>query len=131
MSSTPGAVGPGVGTGQVVMLVAGTVISLATIAAWLYGATHGIDTAPLFAFVIPVVGSLFIANGLGKTAEHAQAAATQTNGMMGPRIKAAVSEALAERDAARTRQAQGDISDDVPPPAPTATAMAEAESVLT
>ena len=115
MSATPAHAGPSSNTSwaQLVMLLAGTVISLATIAAWLYGATHSIDTAPLFAFVIPVVGSLFIANGLGKTSEAAQQAATQTNGLLGPRIKAAVSEALADRDAARTRQVQGDISQDL------------------
>jgi hypothetical protein len=102
--------GPGVGTAQLVMLLAGTVITIATIGAWLYGATHGIDTAPLFAFVIPVVGALFVAQNLGKTSEAAQQAANQTNGQLGPRIKAAVAEALADRDAARTRQARGDIS---------------------
>lgn len=98
------------GTGAL-MLAAGTIITLATIAAWLYAATHGIDTAPLFAFAIPVVGALVIANGLGKTADAAQQAATQTNGLLGPRIKAEVTAALAERDAARTRQAVGDVSE--------------------
>lgn len=102
--------GPGVGTAQLVMLGAGTVITIATIGAWLYGATHHIDTAPLFAFVIPVVGALFVAQNLGTTRDAAQQAANQTNGQLGPRIKAAVSEALADRDAARTRQAQGDVS---------------------
>lgn len=103
-------------TAQLVMLGAGTLIAVATIGAWLYAATHGIDTAPLFAFVIPIVGALFVANGLGKTSEAAQQAATQTNGLLGPRIKAAVSEALADRDAARTRQAMGDVSEGVTGP---------------
>ena len=115
MSTTDRPMGPGVGTAQLVMLIAGTIITIVTIGAWLFAATHGIDTAPLFAFVIPIVGALFVANGLGKTAEHAQQAATQTNGMMGPRIKAAVAEALADRDAARTRQVVGDVSEGVGP----------------
>ena len=105
---------PGVTTPQLVMLLAGTLITVATIGAWLFAATKGIDTAPLFAFTIPVVGTLFVANGLSKTSEAAQQAATQTNGLLGPRIKAAVSEALADRDAARTRQAQGDVSEEMP-----------------
>jgi hypothetical protein len=119
MSSTPPE-DPRGATSELVMLAAGTVIVLATIGGWLYGATHGIDTAPLFAFTIPVVTALFVAKQLGKAGDAAQQAATQTNGLLGPRIKAAVSEALADRDAARTRQQRGDVSEDAAAPRPPA-----------
>lgn len=95
----------------VAAMIFGTIIFLATLAAWLYASANGIDTGVLWSVVTPVIAFLFIGGALNKTAEHAQEAAVNTNGSMEPKIKAAVSEALANRDAARTRQAQGDISD--------------------
>lgn len=89
----------------------GTIIFVATLAAWLYGSERGIDTNVLWSVVTPVIGFLFIGGALNKTAEHAEQAAVQTNGSMDSKIKAAVSSALADRDSARTRQAQGDISE--------------------
>lgn len=89
----------------------GTVIFLATLAAWLYGSERGIDTGVLWSVVTPVIGFLFVGGALNKTAEHAEQAAVQTNGSMDHKIKSAVSAALAERDSARTRQAVGDISE--------------------
>lgn len=97
---------------QLAQLVAGTVITVATIAAWLWGKTHGVDTGELMAFVVPIVGALFLVTAVGRGTEAAQAAAAQTNGMLDARVKAAVSSALADRDQARTRQLQGDISED-------------------
>lgn len=89
----------------------GTVIFCATVAAWLYGAERGIDTTVLWSVTPPIIGFLFIGGALNKTAEHAEQAAVQTNGSMDSKIKSAVSSALADRDKARTRQAQGDISE--------------------
>lgn len=83
----------------------GTIIFLATLAAWLYGSAHGIDTTVLWSVVTPVIGFLFIGGALSKTADHAEQAAIQTNGSMEAKIKAQVSSALADRDAARTWQA--------------------------
>lgn len=95
----------------VAAMMFGTIIFLATLAAWLYGSERGIDTGVLWSVVTPVIGFLFIGGALNKTAEHAEQAAVQTNGSMDHKIKSAVSAALAERDSARTRQAQGDISE--------------------
>jgi hypothetical protein len=88
----------------------GTIIFCATLAAWLYGEAHNIDTTVVWTVTTPVIGFLFVGASLSKTAEHAEQAAVQTNGSMDSKIKAAVSSALADRDAARTRQQQGDIS---------------------
>lgn len=102
------------GKGQTVAAMTfGTVIFLATLAAWLYGSERGIDTTVLWSVTTPVIGFLFIGGALNKTAEHAEQAAVQTNGSMDSKIKAAVSSALADRDKARTRQALGDIADPV------------------
>lgn len=89
----------------------GVIVFLASLGAWLWGETHGVNTDILWIVTTPVVGALFIGQQLGATAQHAQQAANQTNGMMDSRVKSAVSAALADRDAARTRQAQGDVSD--------------------
>lgn len=100
------------GKGQTVSAMAfGTIIFIATLAAWLYGAEKGVDTTVLWSVVTPVIGFLFIGGALNKTADNAAQAATQTNGSMDGKIKSAVSTALAERDHARTRQVNGDISE--------------------
>lgn len=104
--------------GQTVSAMAfGTIIFIATLCAWIYGSLNGIDTTVLWSVVTPVIGFLFIGGALNKTAEHAEQAAVQTNGAMDHKIKSAVSSALADRDSARTRQAQGDISDIADPAA--------------
>jgi uncharacterized membrane protein len=95
------------------MYIVGLILAVATMGAWIYAESHKIDSAPLFVFVVPIVTALFIGHNLGATKEAAQQAANQTNGPLKDRMKSAVAEALAERDAARTRQAQGDISEDV------------------
>ena len=96
-------------------LAFGTVIFIATLAAWLFGSLNHIDTNVLWSVVTPVIGALFIGTSLGRVANSAQQAAIQTNGGMSDKIEAAVSTALAKRDASRTwQQAQPD-----PHPAPT------------
>lgn len=92
-------------------LAAGVVIFVVVVAAWVYAKAHGIETGELISFAVPVVGALFLAGPIGAAASSAQQAAHQTNGVLGDRIEAAVSSALAKRDAARTRQAQGDVSE--------------------
>ena len=107
------------------MLVIGTIVFIVTIAAWLIAEFNHVPTGALLAFSVPVVAALFLANNLNRTAEAAQQAAAQTNGALDARIKAGVAAGIAEqlpaieqaaaaanakRDAARTRQAQGDIS---------------------
>lgn len=101
-------------TTQIVMLCAGCVISLAVIAAWLWGKLHGIETTELMAFAVPVVGALFLVSPISRAGEAAQQAVAQTNGALDARVEQAVAQALAHRDAARTRQAVGDISEAVP-----------------
>ena len=121
----------------VTMLIGLGVLGM-SLAAWLYGEKNGIDTRVLWTVVPSLLIALFIGNSIGtntevtqKAADAAQMAATQTNGTLAPRIEAAVSSALAKRDAARTRQAQGDISQDVTmPPAP-AVVVPEVAPVLT
>ena len=92
----------------------GVIIFVSTLAAWLFGEFQGVDTTILWAVATPVVMALFVGGQLGRVAESSAAAATQTNGSMSERIKAAVSSALADRDAARTRQSQGDVSHPAP-----------------
>ena len=87
----------------------GTVIFLATLAAWLWGETHGVKTDVLWIVSVPVVGGLFLGESISGAKKAAEQAAAQTNGLLDGRVKAAVAAALADRDAARTRQAQGDI----------------------
>ena len=91
-------------------MIFGVLIFCATLAAWLFGELHGVETTILWSVATPVILALFVGQGLADTAANARAAATQTNGNMDGRIKAAVSSALADRDAARTRQAKGDIA---------------------
>ena len=106
------------------MMIIGTVIFVATLAAWLYAETHDVDTSALLAFAVPVVGALFLSSGISAARSAAEQSANQTNGSMDAKIRAAmgsalsehdgaleaaVSAALAKRDAARTRQALGDI----------------------
>lgn len=102
--------GEKLGMGELPRIVSGTVITVATIAAWLYGALHNLDTGPLFALVVPIVGALFLVGQISSARDAAQQAASQTNGTLEARVVSAVSSALAARDAARTRQANGDIS---------------------
>ena len=92
-------------------MVFGTIIFVATLAAWLYGEQMGVETTTLWTVSTPVVMALFIGTAVGEAADAARQAAAQTNGAMDPRIKAAVAAALADRDAARTRQAVGDLGD--------------------
>lgn len=89
---------------NVAMLISGTIVFLATITGWLYASTHNIDATPILGFAIPVVGALFIGNSVGKAADNAAQAASQTNGTLDARIETGVRRALADRDAARTWQ---------------------------
>jgi uncharacterized membrane protein len=91
--------------------VLGTVIFVAVLATWLVGKRWNIDTTELMPFAVPVVSALFLVGPISKAAESASQAASQTNGMLDARIQAGVAKALAARDAARTRQAVGDVSD--------------------
>ncbi|PKQ22216.1 MAG: hypothetical protein CVT65_14565 [Actinobacteria bacterium HGW-Actinobacteria-5] len=98
----------------------GVVVFVATLVAWLYGESVHVPTTILWTVATPIVLALFVGHQLGTTADAARQAATQTNGTLEARVKAAVATALADRDAARTRQAQGDIS--AAPTTPVATA---------
>ena len=94
-----------------ITMLFGVVIFVATLAAWLYGESVAhVDTTIVWTVSGPIILALFVGHQLGATADAAQQAANQTNGVLGDRIKAAVAAALADRDAARTRQAQGDIA---------------------
>ncbi len=100
-------------------MIVGVVVFGLTLPTWLWGEAHGIDTTILWAVVTPVVGALFIGDRIGQAITASQTAATQTNGTMYDRMYAAATQAvasqLAARDAARTRQAQGDVSQTVTP----------------
>lgn len=97
----------------------GVVVFVATLAAWLYGEQAHVDTTIVWTVAGPIVLALFVGHQLGNTADAAKQAASQTNGVLDARVKAAVAAALADRDAARTRQAQGDIGTALPATAPT------------
>ena len=90
----------------------GVIIFVATLGAWLWGETHGVDTNIVWVVATPVITALFVGQQIGAAADAAKQAAAQTNGGLHDRIKSAVAGALADRDAARTRQAQGDVSED-------------------
>lgn len=123
--NTPGTGRRGNGLGQQVI---GAVIFVVVTAAWVFCKLNKLETGELLAFAVPVVGALFLVGSVDragdkaeKAADAASQAAQQTNGVLDARIQSAVSKALATRDAARTRQAQGDISEAVgAPTAPTA-----------
>lgn len=121
----------------VATMLFGTVIFLAATVAWLYAEMMGVSTDILWLVVVPIVSALFVSQPLANLADRTHAAgdaarqaANQTNGVLDERIKGAVSgavstalgeqlpgivkaatsSALADRDAARTRQSRGDIS---------------------
>ena len=91
-------------------MIVGCVVLGMSLVAWLWGEAHDIDTSMIWTIVPIILASLFIGNSLGATADAAKQAATQTNGTMTERMVNAVTIALTARDAARTRQVQGDIS---------------------
>lgn len=91
-------------------MIIGVVVMAIGVAAWLYGELHDVDTSILWTVLPVILGALFIGTTMADTKAAAQAAATQTNGTLESRVKAAVAAALADRDAARTRQSVGDIS---------------------
>lgn len=91
--------------------VLGALLFCAVIAAWTFCKLRQIDTTELLAFAVPVIGALFLVGPINQAAQASQQAAAQTNGVLDARIQSAVSSALAKRDAARTRQANGDISE--------------------
>ena len=117
----------------VATMLFGTIIFLAATGAWLYAEMMGVSTDILWLVVVPIVSALFVSQPLANLADRTHAAgdaarqaANQTNGVVDERIrgavstalgeqlpgivKAAASSALADRDAARTRQVRGDIS---------------------
>lgn len=108
-------------TSGLAVLIVGLLVFAMTCATWLFAAINGIDPGPLFYIAGPVIASLFVAPSLGKAADNAAQAATQTNGQLDARLEAAAGRALAKRDAARTRQAVGDVGIPGLPEAGTAT----------
>lgn len=93
----------------------GVVVFVATLIAWLYGESIAhVNTTIVWTVAGPIILALFVGQQLGNTADAAKQAASQTNGALDARVKAAVAAALADRDAARTRQAQGDIGTVLP-----------------
>lgn len=97
-------------TPNLAMMIVGAGVFAMALTAWLYGETRGIDTTVIWTVATPVVGALFLVGPITAAASSAQQAAQQTNGQLEARIKAAVSSSLADRDAARTRQAAGDVT---------------------
>ncbi|MFT3877417.1 MAG: hypothetical protein QM708_13490 [Propioniciclava sp.] len=95
-------------------LVAGIIMTGLFLGAWLVAEQSGVDSSPIWVIAGPVILGLLIGEVVGSAGRHAAQAANQTNGQLDARIKAAVAAALADRDSARTRQAQGDINSDSP-----------------
>jgi hypothetical protein len=108
--------------------VLGAVLFCAVIGAWTFCKLRQIDTTELLAFAVPVIGALFLVGPINQAAQASQQAAAQTNGVLDARIQSAVSSALAKRDAARTRQAVGDISEAVASPDATAPPLVDAST---
>lgn len=93
----------------------GVVIFLASLAAWLFGEMNGIDANVVWMVSGPLLVALFIGTKVDDAKTAAEQAAAQTNGVLDGRIKSSVAAALADRDAARTRQTNGDIGHPPPP----------------
>ena len=93
-------------------MIVGVIVFVATLTCWLVAEMNGISTGPILGFAVPVVGALFIGNNISAARSAAEQAANQTNGSLEARVKAGTAAALADRDAARTRQTRGDISAD-------------------
>lgn len=91
-------------------MLVGLGVLVVVVVAWLYGATHGVDVTPLWAIAPALLVALFLGAGVAQAGQFAQQAAQQTNGALDARIAKVMSDQLANRDAARTRQAVGDIS---------------------
>ncbi|MFT3876187.1 MAG: hypothetical protein QM708_07185 [Propioniciclava sp.] len=91
-------------------LVAGIIMTGLFLGAWLAAEQSGVDSSPIWVIAGPVILGLLVGEVVASASRNSAQAASQTNGVLDARIKAAVSAALADRDAARTRQAQGDIS---------------------
>ena len=91
-------------------MIVGVAVLALSLAAWLYGETHGINTDILWTIVPALLIALFIGAGVAQAGTFAQQAAQQTNGALDARIAQGVAIALGNRDKARTRQAQGDTA---------------------
>lgn len=68
-------------------LVAGTVIVLGTIAAWLLAEDRGIETGPLFGMVVPVVSALLIMGRVSAVHDTTRKVERQTNGELTRRLE--------------------------------------------
>lgn len=86
-----------------ILIGSGTVIVVATIVAWLYGESHGIDTTPLFIFTTPIVTALFLVKTLSSLGQDVRSAKDSLNGGFDERLKGLVASALADRDASIAR----------------------------
>lgn len=95
---------------KIAPLIAGCVVFVATMVGWLIAETHGVDSEPIFYVAAPVISTLFLAPGINKAVEASTEAARNTNGVLDSRVQAAVTSALAHRDAARTHQAEQDAA---------------------
>ena len=118
---------------SIAMLIIGTIVFTVTTTAWLICAFNGFDASGMLFFAVPVIGSLFLVDGIrtlysgvGQARDAAERAANQTNGALDGRIQAAVSQALAVRDAARTWQA---VQSPVTPPNPVSEDVSENKGV--
>jgi hypothetical protein len=79
------------------------VMFLAVVAGFVIMAIRGDDTSGYVAAFTPILGAVFVASKVDSRSDAQDAAlttiTTQTNGVLTARIKSAVAEALAEKDA--------------------------------
>lgn len=99
---------------NVTTMVFGTIVFMCSLGAWLYASEHGLQTDIIWTVTVPIIIGLFLGEQLSKTASNAAKAVEQTNGSLSAKIETIVARALANRDAARTRQAQGDVGGPTP-----------------
>jgi len=87
---------------NMIRVICGTIITVASLATWYLAAREHIDTSAILAFVVPIVGALFITGQVAEARNAAQQAASQTNGALDARIVAGAMHAASIRDAAKT-----------------------------
>lgn len=87
---------------NMIRVICGTIITVASLVIWYLAAREHIDTSAILAFVVPIVGALFITGQLSEARNAAQQAASQTNGALDARIVAGAMHAASIRDAAKT-----------------------------
>lgn len=104
------------------VLVAGVVLVLTAVVAYIFCELRGISSVPVLGFIGPFAGALLIAQRLDKVQqtaaearEQATTAVRQTNGELTTKVRSIVSEVIAEHQVARDAS-RAALAATLPPP---------------